>query len=119
VVIILENLMTEQDEGLIMAKEIFSLLFMIFPPYNIGMAVFRLIFLSTVHQIGTIYLGRPVGGNSFDYCGCYLRRFRADRTVATRRAAPNSQTAGVGLHGKILLCPVRLLHHLYSRPPTD
>jgi len=41
IVIMLENLLTDQDEGLQTAKDICSVVFMILPQYNLGISIFR------------------------------------------------------------------------------
>ncbi|KAI6203529.1 ATP-binding cassette sub-family A member 1 [Aphelenchoides besseyi] len=60
-VMLLENLQTS-DEGLEIANNICSIVFLIIPPYNLGMAINRLSFIHNLRIFGTKFLeniGRP------------------------------------------------------------
>ncbi|KAH7728597.1 ABC transporterATP-binding protein [Aphelenchoides avenae] len=55
-IMLLENLETD-DEGLKAAHTICAVVFLVFPQYNFGMAIYRLNFVFTLYQLGSKYLG--------------------------------------------------------------
>lgn len=58
-VMLLENLQTD-DEGLETANRICSVVFLIIPPYNLGMAINRLSFIHNLKIFGGKFLGKFV-----------------------------------------------------------
>jgi hypothetical protein len=54
-IMLLENLQAN-DEGLELAHSICAIVFLVFPQYNLGMAIYRLNFIFTLYQLGVKYL---------------------------------------------------------------
>jgi hypothetical protein len=63
-VMLLENLKTE-DDSLIIANRVCSIVFLIIPPYNLGMAINRLSFIYNLKMFAAKFLGWQKNSNIF------------------------------------------------------